>query len=576
MGLSGLCSGVVLSPYKRNVQNRKIDSVAIHTMAGDLTAENCGHWFQSPECYASSNYGVDSQGIIYGYVDEDEAAITTNSSGVDGRAITIEVASLTDKEPYECSQAAYNSLISLLVDVCKRHNMTLRWRNDKSYAMEAARGGSVALQNMFVHRWFNSQKTCPGQFLFERQGQIADAVNTRLRQGGVSVPLLQYSAFDTMRTLEGRSTVIFIGDSRTVQMKSFVGQNTDIWSCKVSMGFDWMVKTGVPTIESKVNSTTGICFLMGINDLLYKSALEYANYINQCAKRWSAKGATVYFVSVNPVGSPSNGKYGQITNEKIQSWNQEVRNNLSMDVGYIDTFSVIINSFKTVDGLHYDSSTSTAIYGIIKNAVVSGQSTMVSNLAVSGGRSIQIDYTKLNPYIITVDRNTLDSMKYEELQSSGIVGAILEAGYMFDELHNRVTRFIQPKFSNQLQRIIGANLEFGYYITSRARTLEEARSELYELTLLLRRQPPRLGVWIKLEQSYDVSTNDKIIDLYKQQLIRLGFRSKIGLYCTKESLNRITWSNHQDEWLLWIIDHVHDTSDLQVLLDPEFFDMDGV
>lgn len=576
MGLSGLCSGVILSPYTRSVQNRVVDSVAIHTMAGNMTAENCGYWFQSSNANASSNYGVDSEGIIYGYVDEDQAAITTNSSGVDGRAITIEVASLTDKEPFECSSKAYEALINLLVDICIRHNINLRWRNDESYAKAAARGGPVALQNMFVHRWFNPQKSCPGQFLMERQGRIADDVNTRLRSGGRAVPLLQYSQFDSSKNLEGKPVVIFIGDSRTVQMQTYVGSNQDIWSCKVSMAYDWMVKTGVPAIENSVNSNTGVCFLMGINDMSYRKASDYSNYINQCAQRWSAKGACTYFVSVNPVGSPGSGRYQSITNDKIQKWNQEVRNGLSSNVGYIDTYSVIISNYNTVDGLHYDKNTSLAIYNAIKSAVTSGTLSQYSNSATIGGRPIQIDYTKLNPYIVTIDRSTSASMRYDSLKASGVVGAILEVGYLFDSQHIKVQKFQQPLFEQQLHRINEANLECGYYVTSRARNVSEANSEIFELSIILRRRPPRLGVWVKFEPTSDKATNDAIIDQYKSALIRLGFIGRIGLYLTKESLDKISWNQHQDSWLLWIIDHVQDTSDLKTLLDPEFFDMDGI
>ena len=33
---------------------------------------------------------------------------------------------------------------------------------------------------MTVHRWFNPNKSCPGTFLYERMGQIADEVNKQL------------------------------------------------------------------------------------------------------------------------------------------------------------------------------------------------------------------------------------------------------------------------------------------------------------------------------------------------------------------------------------------------------------
>ena len=51
------------------------------------------------------------------------------------------------------------------------------------YAVAAANGGPVTEQNMFVHRWFNRDKSCPGQWLYERQGQIANEVNALLKSG---------------------------------------------------------------------------------------------------------------------------------------------------------------------------------------------------------------------------------------------------------------------------------------------------------------------------------------------------------------------------------------------------------
>ena len=97
MGYSRLISGVIPSPYFSTIINKKIDSVAIHTMGGNMSAEQCGRWFQTVEVdeidevtgkktgkkvplNASSNYGIGSDGTIYGYVDEMDSAWTTSSS----------------------------------------------------------------------------------------------------------------------------------------------------------------------------------------------------------------------------------------------------------------------------------------------------------------------------------------------------------------------------------------------------------------------------------------------------------------------------------------------------------------
>lgn len=180
MGYSSLASVQIWSPCKTSPRNHTIDSVAIHCMAGNLTARACGQLFASASRSASSNYGVDSDGVIGVYVDENDRSWCTSSSGVDNRAVTIEVANTTASEPYEVTDAAYESLIKLLVDICQRNNIkSLKWQGDKDYAQSAANGGSVEKQNMFVHRWF-AQKSCPGEYLYGKQGAIATEVNKRL------------------------------------------------------------------------------------------------------------------------------------------------------------------------------------------------------------------------------------------------------------------------------------------------------------------------------------------------------------------------------------------------------------
>ena len=108
------------------------------------------------------------------YVEEKDRSFCSSSSSNDNRAITIECASDT-KEPFAVNDKVYAALIDLLVDVCRRNDIKkLLWRADKSLV------GQTDKQNMTVHRWFHSGKSCPGTYLYERMGQIADDVNKRL------------------------------------------------------------------------------------------------------------------------------------------------------------------------------------------------------------------------------------------------------------------------------------------------------------------------------------------------------------------------------------------------------------
>lgn len=174
MSNSPLISYTKLSPNHSGKRNHAIDTISIHCMAGNLSVEDCGNLFAKSERQASSNYGIGSDGRIALYVDEANRSWCTSSSSNDNRAITIEVANSVAKDPWPVSDAAYKSLINLLVDICQRNNIPkLLWQGDKSLI------GQVDKQNMTVHRWF-AAKACPGDWLYSRHGQIAAEVNERL------------------------------------------------------------------------------------------------------------------------------------------------------------------------------------------------------------------------------------------------------------------------------------------------------------------------------------------------------------------------------------------------------------
>ena len=174
MSNSSLVDYIILSPNRYHPRNHKIDTITIHCMAGQLSAQSCGSLFKNGA--ASSNYGIGYDGKIALYVDEGDGSWCSSSYSNDMRAITIEVAS--DKtHPYAVKDAAYKSLIKLLVDICKRNDIKqLLWKADKNLI------GQVDKQNMTAHRWFKN-KACPGDWLYSRFGTIAEEVNHQLNGG---------------------------------------------------------------------------------------------------------------------------------------------------------------------------------------------------------------------------------------------------------------------------------------------------------------------------------------------------------------------------------------------------------
>ncbi|MBR1634766.1 MAG: N-acetylmuramoyl-L-alanine amidase [Lachnospiraceae bacterium] len=175
MSNSPLVSHVHISPNRNSPRSHVIDTVSIHCMAGNLSIEACGNEFASPKRGASSNYGIGSDGRIGMYVEEGDRSWCSSNAANDNRAVTIEVANDGGAETgWHVSDAAYRSLIHLLTDICRRNNIPqLRWRGDRSLV------GQVDRQNMTVHRWF-APKSCPGDYLYDKHGEIAREVNERL------------------------------------------------------------------------------------------------------------------------------------------------------------------------------------------------------------------------------------------------------------------------------------------------------------------------------------------------------------------------------------------------------------
>lgn len=173
MSNSSLVSYTQISPNRTSPRNHKIDTITIHCVVGQLSVETIGSIFAPQSREASCNYGIGTDGRIGMYCEEKDRSWCSSNRSNDHRAITIEVA--CDKtHPYAINNKVYNSLIELLVDICKRNDIKeLKWKADKSLI------GQVDKQNMTVHRWFANTE-CPGDYLYNLHGKIAEDVNKKL------------------------------------------------------------------------------------------------------------------------------------------------------------------------------------------------------------------------------------------------------------------------------------------------------------------------------------------------------------------------------------------------------------
>lgn len=187
MSNSSLVNCTVKSPNHSGKRTHKIDRITPHCVVGQLSAESIGGCFTSPSRQASCNYGIGYDGRVCLIVDEANRSWCSSSGANDQRAITIECAS--DKTaPYVMNSAVYESLVDLCVDICKRNGITkLLWLGSKEATLVYEPKANEAV--LTAHRWF-ADKSCPGDWLYSRYGDLANRVNARL---GSSEPAPQPS-----------------------------------------------------------------------------------------------------------------------------------------------------------------------------------------------------------------------------------------------------------------------------------------------------------------------------------------------------------------------------------------------
>lgn len=161
---SKLVNDVRLSPNCSSRDGRKINRITIHHTAGVASVDNLLWMFAQPSRGASSNYVIGNDGQIGGCVPEELRAWTSGSWDNDTQAITIEVSNSASGEPWPVGTAAWNSMIRLCVDICRRYGFRL-WTDKNKQT------GSLT-----AHRWYQAT-ACPGQYLYERFELICKEVN---------------------------------------------------------------------------------------------------------------------------------------------------------------------------------------------------------------------------------------------------------------------------------------------------------------------------------------------------------------------------------------------------------------
>ncbi len=164
---------------------------------------------------------------------------------------------------------------------------------------------------------------------------------------------------------------IWFGDSRTVGMRSAVGDGGDIWVAQSGAGFSWFNGDGLKQVNSTLEAGDTIVVNFGVNDP--GNIKQYIKRINELANtEW--KSNKIVVMSVNPV---EDGRSSKTTDKQVDEFNKAMKDGLSgSNIQFIDTNSTMKkNGFNTKDGLHYTVDTYKKLHDDLLKKVTNNNST---------------------------------------------------------------------------------------------------------------------------------------------------------------------------------------------------------
>lgn len=145
--------------YTVGRSGRKVEMIAIHHMAGVLSAKRCGDIFKQANRGGSAHYGIGKNGEVEQYVSEKDTAWTNSNWDANCKSITIECSNSKRGGDWLVGDKTLNSLIKLVADISKR------------YKIKLVKGKTVVWHRMY------SKTTCPGNYLLSKMDYIIKKAN---------------------------------------------------------------------------------------------------------------------------------------------------------------------------------------------------------------------------------------------------------------------------------------------------------------------------------------------------------------------------------------------------------------
>ena len=272
--------------YTHGRSGRNIEMVALHHMAGVLSAEQCGRIFQQAGRGASANYGIGKDGEVGLYVDEYNTAWANANWDSNCKSVSIELSNSSASGNYPVSDVVLNKAIDLIADIFKRNNL----------------GKCVKGQNLVWHSMY-SNTYCPGDYIRGKLDYIVDKVNEKLG------------------------------------LNSNVSSNDNLY--KVQVGA-FSKKENADNLANEIKNKGIDTYIVKIDNLYKVQCGAFANADNakNMAKTLNNMGYDTYIVGLNESTSSNQSSNTIKAGDKVRVTNAVQYNGQSFAV-YFDTYDVI-------------------------------------------------------------------------------------------------------------------------------------------------------------------------------------------------------------------------------------------
>lgn len=177
------------------------------------------------------------------------------------------------------------------------------------------------------------------------------------------------------------------------------------------------------------------------------------------------------------------------------------------------------------------------------------------------GSGVQINYEAMSPYVIRVP-DTATSFNGDVFLNSQVSGVALSAGYLYSKsTHVKQSSYIALHLKDQVKCAKSYGIPFALLAEVRARSVAEAKAECEKLYYVCASSIPDMGLWLHLDMSNSVPTNERILEYYISECSKWGFKNSLGVYVDKNELKKVDWNKYSEDLYLWKVDHTVNVDD---------------